>query len=38
VTGSGTLSAIDVSDNDDIDVELVFTHFGGCFLFLCMEI
>jgi hypothetical protein len=31
VTSSGGLAGIDVADNDDVDVSLVFlTHCGGC--------
>jgi len=28
MTGSGGLAGIDVADNDDVDMELVFTHVG----------
>jgi hypothetical protein len=36
VTGGGGLAGIDVADNDDVDMELLFTHDGECVcLWLC---
>jgi hypothetical protein len=36
MTGGGGLAGIDVADNDDVDVELLFTHVGECSgLWLC---
>jgi hypothetical protein len=34
VTGGGGLSGIDVADNDDVDVNLLLTHFVRFFVFL----
>jgi len=34
MTGGGRLSGVYVSDNNDVNVSLLFTHFDRCFLFL----
>jgi hypothetical protein len=34
VTGGGRFTGIDVTDNDNVDVNLLFTHFERFFWFL----